>query len=259
MAGSMERSLAILELLARNGGQLPLHVIADTLNMPRSGAHRLLAMLIEQGYVRQHAEKGEYQLSLKLVSLGLIYLSTSGVADVSQPILENLARSSGELARLGIIENELITFVAKAQGARSGLRYDPDMGSNPPLFCTASGPAWLSRLDDEQALQIVARQGFGNGHDYGPNAPRTIAAFLEVLHATRKRGHAVAVDSYEPGMTSLAAPIINPLKQQVVGVVTLAGPTSRIPAERLPELGSLLQDAARELGEASLGSLYFKS
>mgnify|MGYP003340867670 CR=1 FL=1 len=26
----------------------------------------------------------------------------------------------------------------------SGLRYDPDMGSNPPLFCTASGPAWLS-------------------------------------------------------------------------------------------------------------------
>lgn len=70
MAGSMERSLAILELLARNGGQLPLHVIADTLNMPRSGAHRLLAMLIEQGYVRQHAEKGEYQLSLKLFRWG---------------------------------------------------------------------------------------------------------------------------------------------------------------------------------------------
>lgn len=80
-----------------------------------------------------------------------------------------------------------------------------------------------------------------------------------MLHATRKRGHAVAVDSYEPGMTSLAAPIINPLNQKVVGVVTLAGPTSRIPADRLPELGSLLQDAARELGEASLGSLYFKS
>src|SRR5206468_5638093 len=75
MAGNLERALSIIELLAKNGGRMPLATIADTLNIPRSGTHRLLAMLIDEGYVRQDEDHGEYMLALKLVSLALIYLS----------------------------------------------------------------------------------------------------------------------------------------------------------------------------------------
>ena len=53
MAGNLERALAVLELLAKNGGRMPLAAIADTLNIPRSGTHRLLSMLIDEGFVRQ--------------------------------------------------------------------------------------------------------------------------------------------------------------------------------------------------------------
>ena len=104
MAGNLERALAVLELLAKNGGRMPLAAIADTLNIPRSGTHRLLSMLIDEGFVRQDEDHGEYMLALKLVSLALIYLSTSGVSDISQPVLDRLAESSGELARLGVVE-----------------------------------------------------------------------------------------------------------------------------------------------------------
>jgi len=84
MSGNLDRGLAIVELLAMQGGPLPLHAIADRLNIPRSGAHRLLAMLGELGYVRQHAEQGEYQLTLKLASIALVVLGVAGLSLASK-------------------------------------------------------------------------------------------------------------------------------------------------------------------------------
>ena len=50
------------------------------------------------------------------------YYSGTGINDVAQPILERLAANSGELARLAVVEGEGMLWVAKAQGARHGLR-----------------------------------------------------------------------------------------------------------------------------------------
>ena len=265
MAGNLERALAILELLAKQGGSVQLAAIADTLDIPRSATHRLLASLIDEGYVRQDAAHGEYLLSLKLVSLGLIYLSAGGVLDISQPILDRLAAASGELARLGVIEDDHITFVGKSQGAKSGLRYDPDMGSQPRLHCTASGQAWLSTLSDEMAVSIVMRQtdlhgrgGLGDPAAGGPRAPKTVQQFQASLANARKRGYGLSVEGYEAGMTSLAAAIRHPLSQRVVGVVTLAGPTSRLSEERAHALAPALLDAAADMTAATLTSPYFK-
>lgn len=259
MAGTLDRALAILELLARRGGRMQLAAIADTLDIPRSAAHRLLGMLIDEGYVRQEEEQGAYLLSLKLVSLGLIYLSAGGVLDIAQPVLDRLAHASGELVRLGVIEDEHITFVGKAQGARSGLRYDPDMGSQPLLHCTASGQAWLSCLSDERALELVSRQGgLGKPGVGGPNAPKTLQQFLTLLQTARERGYGMAIESYEVGMASIAAPVRHPVTGEVVGIVSLAGPVSRLPEPRLVELAPMLREAAADLGAAVLQSPYFK-
>ncbi|WP_213301724.1 IclR family transcriptional regulator [Paraburkholderia sacchari] len=259
MAGNLERALGVLELLAKNGGRMQLATIADTLDIPRSGTHRLLSMLIDEGFVRQDEEHGEYMLAMKLVSLGLIYLSTSGVFDLSQPVLDRLAEASGELARLGVVEDDHITFVGKAQGAKSGLRYDPDMGSNPPLHCTASGQAWLATLPDERAIELVSKQGgLGPKAQNLPRAPKTIQQFLKDLNGARQRGYGMAIETYEAGMTSIAAAVRNPVTQEVVGIVSLAGPSSRLPEERLKELAPHLLEAASDMGAATLSSRIFK-
>ncbi|MGU7784268.1 IclR family transcriptional regulator [Burkholderia sp. PU8-34] len=259
MAGNLERALAVLELLAKNGGRMPLATIADTLDIPRSGTHRLLSMLIDEGFVRQDEEHGEYMLALKLVSLALIYLSTSGMFDISQPVLDRLAEASGELARLGVVEDDRITFVGKAQGAKSGLRYDPDMGSQPPLHCTASGQAWLATLPDERAIELVSKQGgLSSKAQNVPRAPKTIQHFLKDLNGARERGYGMAIETYEVGMASIAAVVRNPVTGTVVGIVSLAGPTSRLPESRLKELAPLLLEAASDMGAATLGSQWFK-
>ena len=79
MSSVLDRTLGILELLSQHGEGLELAVIAQSLNMPKSAAHRLLVDLIRTGYVRQPREMGEYHLTSKLISLGLTYLSKTEI------------------------------------------------------------------------------------------------------------------------------------------------------------------------------------
>ena len=257
MAGSLiDRALGILEVLAQNARGLPLRDIARHLDIPKSAAHRILGDLARRRYVRQDQATGRYLLTTRLTSLGFRYLADSGIVDIAQPVLDRLAAETGELARLGVIDGERQTWVAKAQGARSGLRYDPDMGMEAPLSCTASGHAWLACLTDEEAIELTVRQGFGRPDEYGPNAPRTIKALQARLKQARTRGYSWVVDSSAPGTSAMAAAIRHPVTQGVVGVISVAGPSARLTEARMHALAPVLRAAAADLSEACDGSEY---
>ncbi|WP_425928982.1 IclR family transcriptional regulator [Pseudomonas sp. NyZ201] len=257
MAGSqIERALSLIESLTSEPRGLPMQTLAEQLDIPKSATHRMLAELIRLGYVRQNPENSRYLLSTRLVAMGFRYLANSG-ADIVQPILDDLARKSGELVRLGVIEGERQTWIAKSQGARSGLKYDPDMGRDAPLFYSASGHAWLASLSDAQALLLVERQGVGPAKEFGPNAPKSNAELLERLRLARERGYAWVVESSAVGMSALAAVVADPRDGRAVGVVSIAGPTARMSEARMHELAPYLLETVEELAAASPASELF--
>jgi IclR family transcriptional regulator, acetate operon repressor len=254
--GTVDRVLRILETLASQPEGLPLAAVADELNLPRSACHRLLAELVRCGYVRQLRELGDYTLTTRLPALGLSFLG-AGIGDVAQPILDRLAEVSGELVRLALVDDERLTFVAKAQGARAGLRYDPDMGINVRLSCSAAGHAWLMTLGEERATELVARQGFGSPREYGPKAPTTFKNLMKVLEEDRRRGFSLMVEMYAPGMSAVAAPVLG-RGGEAAGVITIAGPLQRLTVARMQELGQPLLQAAGELAVAATSSPLFR-
>lgn len=256
MSSPLARGLKVLELLAGRPEGMPLSAVAAEAGLPLSATHRLLAELVQLGHVRQLREQGDYVLTIRLVSLGLAFLSASGVVDVAQPLLDALAQTSRELVRLAVVDGDELVFVAKAQGARSGLRYDPDMGLSVPLSCSAAGHAWLATMSDEEALQRVARQGFGDQKDFGPRAPTTVAALLGHLRAARKRGYSTIVEVFAPGMSAMGAAVRAP-GQPAIGVVTIAGPAVRLTEARMAELGPDLVATAQEVMAASRASRLF--
>ena len=81
MSAVAERILRVLENLANAPEGKTLSELSSTLDMPVSATHRLLADLIEQGYVRKDERRGEFSLTMKLPSLGLRFLSAGGVLD----------------------------------------------------------------------------------------------------------------------------------------------------------------------------------
>ncbi|WP_152386352.1 IclR family transcriptional regulator [Azotobacter salinestris] len=257
MAGSqIERALSLLESLTADPGGVPLQNLADRLHIPKSATHRMLADLIRLGYVRQDPQTSRYQLSTKLVALGFRYLANSG-ADLVQPILDRLAEETGELVRLGVIDGERLTWIAKSQGARSGLRYDPDMGRDAPLSSTASGHAWLASMSDAEALARVAQQKPIDCAELGPNAPRTEAELLERLRLAREHGYAWVVESSAVGTAAMAAVVRHPRNHHPIGVLSLAGPSARLGEARMRQLAPRLLAASEELSEASQASELF--
>jgi IclR family acetate operon transcriptional repressor len=257
MSGVMERTLAILERLATDVAGVPLAQLADELQMPRSAAHRLLADLAAQGYVRQTRERGDYVLTTRIVSMALDYLRRSGVVDLTQPILDRLAEASGELIRLGVVDVDHITWVSLSQGARKGLRYDPDQGIDAKLSCTSSGHVWLSTLPEDDAMALLTRQGIGKPADYGPNAPTSLATVMKAVRQAGRQGYAITSETYGRGLNSIATVIMPPGKRGAVGVLAMSGPAVRLTPQKMLDWAPELMAAAQDVGRAAAASPLF--
>jgi len=256
MTGTLERALKILEYLSSFPEGASLAGIATGLKFPGSACHRLLAELIRCGFVRQDREFGDYALTTKIAAIGLSHLTNTGIVDMAQPIIDQVAQESGELVRLAIIDGERLTFVAKAQGARAGLRYDPDMGLDVALSCSAAGHAWLMTLPDDQVMNILERHGLGSPEKFGPRAPTSVRAVKKYVAEARDRGFSMISEVFAPGMSSVGAPIQRK-GQPAVGVLTIAGPLVRFTEKRMLAVGPLLMKASAELALASASSPMF--
>lgn len=246
---AVERCLAIVEALSGEAEPLDLTEIARRVGVPVSAGHRILATLMARGWVVQDPVSQHYALSLRLSTLAFRNLDARAVPDVVQAVLDRLARRTREYCRLAIVEGEDLVWVARAQGAVAGLRYDPDMGQEIVLHATANGKAWLSTLPEDEALRIVCARGFTARRPLGAHAVTGVDAFRRHLAETRARGYATAVDEAEAGTAAIAVPFFASERADaaVAGTISIAGPLLRITPERHADLARELHAAAREV------------
>ena len=246
-----ERCLSIIELLADGARAMPLGEIAERLALPKSGAHRLLATLVDIGWVEKNPETSFYRLTMRLAILGQQFYVATGIPDICQPLLDRLAKQCREFARLAVVDGHSLVWVAHAQGASGGLMYQPSLTTNTvPLFATASGKAWLATLPTDQAMQIVMKNGgLKDADQYGPNVVRSVEALLRELKATARRGYGLALSEAEFGVTAVAAAIRAGESGAALGTVSIAGPSARVTEKRAHELAPLVLRSAAELSD----------
>lgn len=244
-----ERCLAIIELLAEGATSMALGEIAERLELPKSGAHRLLATLVDLGWAEQDADTGFYRLTMHLATLGQQFYVATGIPDACQPLLDRVAQQCRDFARLGVVDGDSLVWVAHAQGATGGLLYQPALMTNTvPLYATATGKAWLATLSPDEAVQkVVKHGGFKDADKYGPNVIRSVEALLREVKATARRGYGIAMNEAEPGVTAIAAAIRAGDDDRAVGTVSIAGPSVRMTEKRIHELAPLIVQSASEM------------
>lgn len=248
---AVSRCLNLLEILASEPMPVEVTEIAARLDVAPSAAHRLLTTLVDHGWVVQDSASQNYALSLRMSTLAFRDLDGRNVPDVVQSSLNRLATATREYCRLAILEGEDLVWVARAQGAVSGLRYDPDMGQEIVLHATANGKAWLASLPEEQALSIVKTRGFSANRALGPNQARSLDDIAERLAQTRAQGFGVSVEEAEAGTSALAVTFRSGPDHAapVAGTISVAGPSIRIGEARWAELTDQLKATAEEISE----------
>ncbi|TIU42722.1 IclR family transcriptional regulator [Mesorhizobium sp.] len=248
---AVSRCLTLLEFLAGSSDAVEISELAGVLDMPVSAVHRLLSTLVSHSWVLQDSGSQRYALSLRMSTLAFRSLDLQNLPDLAQTVMEKLAADTREYCRLALVEGQNLVWVARAQGAVNGLKYDPDMGQEIVLHATANGKAWLATLPEEEALAIAYSRGFGDSRKVGPNSVRNVDELRLRLAETRERGFATSLEEAEAGTAAIAVPFRsgNRNHAQVAGTISVAGPLVRITPERWDELAKALHRAAAELAE----------
>jgi IclR family transcriptional regulator, acetate operon repressor len=239
---SLTRGLSLLEALARAEGGLTLTDLAQRVQLAPSTAHRLLATLEKMGYVYQGGELGRWYIGLQAFTVGTSFLANRDFVAQSHPYMRRLMEQSGETANLGIIDGTEAVFIDQVQ-CREMMRTIVKLGSRVPLHASGVGKAIFAALPDDQIDAILKVKGLPRITANTITSPETMWASVRVI---RQRGWSFDDEEHALGTRCVAAPIYDE-HADVLGAISLAGPSTRLPDERIKQLGPVVAHTAEEL------------
>lgn len=237
----LDRAFGILDALAANGPELALAEIALRLNLHKSTAHRLLAVLEDRRYV-ERTRSGKYRLGSKLLELGAWAAARLDLAECARPFLEELVAETGETAHVGILRDGEVLSIANVESPRT-LRTPATVGRRTPAHCTSLGKAILAFASEEEVATVIRTRGLSR---YTQKTLTRLAAFQRELKEVRQRGYAVDDEEFEEGLRCVGAPVRD-RTGGVVAALSITGPAFRLTPERLPALGKAVIRAAEKL------------
>jgi IclR family acetate operon transcriptional repressor len=239
---SLTRGLSILECLARAEGGLTLTDVAHRVQLPPSTTHRLLTTLERMGYVYQAGELGRWYVGLQAFAVGSSFLASRDFVAQSHPYMRRLMEQVGETANLAILDGTEAVFIDQVQ-CRETMRTIVKLGGRVPLHASGVGKAIFAALPDEQIDAILKVRGLPRITENTITVPETMWASLRVI---RQRGWSFDDEEHLPGTRCVAAPIYDEHAESL-GAISLAGPSSRLPDERIRQLGPIVSHIAEEI------------
>ena len=108
---SVQRCLAVLRAFRRGPGQ-SLTAVSKAVDLPHSTVLRLLNTLQSEGYVRK--EGTLWSLTPQLLEIGFAALANTGVNDVIQSSLQNLAERCSGTVNIGEKSKDEVIIIARA-------------------------------------------------------------------------------------------------------------------------------------------------
>lgn len=219
---SVERALAILDVLARHPDGIAPSPLAAELGLPVSTCHRLLSTLEQTGFAHRWAARGSYSVGHRLYALA----AQSGTLDTialsaARQTMERLQGELGETCNLAQREGLVARYVFQV-ASRTPVRLFTTVGSAVPLHSTGVGKVLLTDAPPD-VIDSVAL-------DLRPYTPTTITTredLDEELVRIQEQGHALDNEEHQEGIMCVAVPIYD-YAGALHASLSVAGPINRI-------------------------------
>lgn len=241
---SFARGLAVLRCFADERKPMTIAQASRLTGLSRPAVKRCLHTLVRTGYaVRDGAH---YALRPKVLALGYAYLSSDTLAMRAQPLLDQLRDDLHESCSLGVIEDDEVYYVARAEVSRI-MSIALRVGSRLPLYCTSMGRVLLAG----QAPH--AREDYLRRVPLEPRTARTRtepAELMAIVAGVAAEGYAVVDEELEDGLRSIAVPVL--VAGRVVAAVNIGTQAARVSSAELrtrylPGLRRVARDLAMVL------------
>ncbi|MGP3533267.1 IclR family transcriptional regulator [Microbacterium sp. RD1] len=223
-------------LMLRTTNELHVGRVAQELSVARSTAHRLLTTLQSQGLLAQVGPRQPYTAGPALVEIGSRVVGAVDLKDRARPLLERLARDTGETSHLLVLHGSEVIFVDGVEGShviRAGTR----IGASQPAHISAAGKALLAELPHDELLRRFPDDALTGGT---PKALKTRSKLIDELTRTARRGYAINRSESEVDLYAVSAVVRN-FEGAAIGAISVSGPASRVEG-RIEEIAGLLRD-----------------
>lgn len=202
---SVEKAMRVLTAFDDKHSRLSLSQIASLTDLDLSAAQRFTFTLTALRYLVKDPFTKTYSLSTRLLDFAFHYLASNELVSRAAPYLRQLSQETEETANITVLDGTDIVFTLRIVSPHV-LNPNVITGSRLPAYCTAPGLAILSRLPEEEVLQIL------DSSDLIEHTPQTVAdreGIMERLEAFRNRGYSHTKGEYYIGDISTAAPIVD--------------------------------------------------
>jgi IclR family pca regulon transcriptional regulator len=198
---ALARGLDILAAFGAEYRRMSLSEVAGAAGLARPTARRLLLTLEELGYVRSRG--GTFELTPRVMSLGMAYVSSLGLWDIARPHLEALVARTGESSSMAQLDGSDIVYVARVSVPKL-IALRVDIGTRFPAVQTSQGKVLLAALPPDQVAAVIAQPSRSG---LPPYIGRPAGTLRDELAEIRARGWALADEELAPGVRSVAVPV----------------------------------------------------
>jgi IclR family pca regulon transcriptional regulator len=207
---AIARGLDVIRAFGPGQPVMTLAAVAAASDLPRPTARRILLTLEQLGYVRQASGAGQqgqgvggYELTPRVLDLGMSYVLSRGLWEVARPHMESLVARTRNSSSIAQLDGSDIVYVARVAVPKI-VTLAVTIGTRFPAMQTSLGKVLLAALPPAEAERVLAEPSrSGITPRWLPDASERAAALREV----RARGWALTDEQLAHGIRSVAVPL----------------------------------------------------
>jgi IclR family KDG regulon transcriptional repressor len=244
---SLLKAIDTIDAVA-HAGSVGIRELASMTGFPPSTIHRIVATLIAKQYLRQDPFTKRYSLSFRFLELGSQVQQEFNLVSIARPHLKRLMAEAKESVNLAVQDADSAVYLDCVQSNHSMLQLFTKPGARVPLYATAVGKTFLSRMSESELNAYLERTRLTLNTPYTRIEHSKI---IEDLKQVRLLGYAVDDEEMEEGVRCVAA-LIYDHSGQPAAAISISGASMRVTPARVSYYGELTKTCAsaisRELG-----------
>jgi DNA-binding IclR family transcriptional regulator len=220
---SLERAFDILEEIAQHQDGINLADLTKRVELHNSTTFHLTKTMVSLGYVQQNPSTKRYHIGTRLFTLAASAFSEVTLVSLATPILEDLARDTGETAHFAIMSGNDVVVAARAAGP-GALQLAFRQGGIWPAHCTALGKVLLAGRTEAQFEAFLTSQPLVACTPMSITDPARLRVEIE---RTRKAGVGFDDGEFDREVRCMAVPVFD-FAGRVAGAIGVSGPILRL-------------------------------
>lgn len=241
---AVDRALTMLETLVTAETPMTLTSLAQATGVPLATCASIVQTLEARGYAARRVvgRSHFWRPTLRLNALAAQLVRRIDLSALAQPFLRRLVDETQMAAHVGVLEGDLVIYVAKV-GAPGMVQFNTYPGKTAPFNLTALGRAIAAYLPEERLTPLLSHLVPGAG----PRAKRASVLEMQAKLATvRAVSYAVEDEEEDAGIGCVAAPFFD-AHDQVVGSVGVTGFVEQVRGIKLRKNADSVLRHSREL------------